>query len=86
MKIKLTLHHQNILGFEFSSIYSDNFIITIDENLNLKSSDYKIKKYPKMKYAGPKEFRNFMKLLNIVDDELKGKYFEQPRATISGLN
>lgn len=48
MKIKLTIQYQILLGYEFSSIQSDNFIITIDENLNLHNSDFRIQKYPKM--------------------------------------
>lgn len=86
MKIKLTIQYQIILGYEFSSIQSDNFIITIDENLNLHNSDFRIQKYPKMKYEGPKEFRKFYQLLNRVNNELKGKMFNESRATISPVN
>lgn len=86
MKIKISLKHQIIHGFTFSSIQSDNFIITIDENLNLQNSQFQIQKYPKMSYEGPKEFRKFYQLLNRVNNDLKGNIFNESRATISPVN
>lgn len=39
-----------------------------------------------MRYDGPKEFRKFYQLLNRVNNDLKGKMFNESRATISPVN
>jgi len=70
VKLQTKIHNSKIYGYTFQDI-TFKYVCIYFENGRRDEFSFNMGRYPKLEYEGPKELRNFLRLLRQTTEELK---------------